>query len=378
MRPPGCPDPCPGCSHRDLSPSESEARKQAWLARELASWASVLQPIRSPSVRWGYRQKSVVHARLLDGVWHTGLLRKEGREEILVPIPQCPVHDPALNERLARVRGLASAALPLVYVVVSGGAVTVVLKAVREARWLDALRAWEWPEGDSLFVCWHPGAGRRVIDSKRVELVKGPPWREAGGLWHGPAAFRQQVPELEDACLGLAEAHLLGTGLEPAVEFSSVAACGDSGASGIAAVVDFYCGLGRSLKRWRERSLPCLGVELSGESLTLAGKNAPGADLLRGKVEDRLPQVEVWLEKQVSWALYTNPPRLGHDLRVAQWVRAKGPTRIAYVSCNPRSLRKDLEAWGDAYLVTSLQPFDYFPQTGHVETLALLERRAKG
>jgi len=50
------------------------------------------------------------------------------------------------------------------------------------------------------------------------------------------------------------------------------------------------------------------------------------------------------------------------------------PERIVYMSCNPSSFREDLSALAD-YRVESFEAFDMFPQTPHIETLALLIRR---
>jgi 23S rRNA (uracil1939-C5)-methyltransferase len=60
---------------------------------------------------------------------------------------------------------------------------------------------------------------------------------------------------------------------------------------------------------------------------------------------------------------------------VNNWILAEKPERIAYLSCHPRSLAADLRALEVAYEIVSLQPFDFFPQTGHAETLALLLRK---
>jgi len=75
-----------------------------------------------------------------------------------------------------------------------------------------------------------------------------------------------------------------------------------------------------------------------------------------------------------------NPPRTGMDRAVVSAIRARGPERVAYLSCDPATLARDVDRFidrrlpGPGYRVTSLKPFDLFPQTAHLETIALLER----
>jgi tRNA/tmRNA/rRNA uracil-C5-methylase (TrmA/RlmC/RlmD family) len=70
-----------------------------------------------------------------------------------------------------------------------------------------------------------------------------------------------------------------------------------------------------------------------------------------------------------------NPPRKGADESTRHAITTCAPRRIAYVSCEPRTLARDL-AWFAAhgYRTTKLQAYDMLPQTDHVECVALLER----
>ncbi len=356
MRPASCVDRCPACPHRDFSQHESESQKQEWIKKELVPWQEVIQPILSPEKRWGYRRKNLLHARHQNSQWQFGLIRRRGREEEFVPIPECPLHFPGLNEIYKLVGELAPPELPLVFVLVSGKACTLVIKSTKQEKWFHEIKLWEknWPKGYSLFVNWNPVAGRRALDSRRTELVLGSFWQEEGGWIHGPVVFRQQIPELEDAALTEAE------------YFFRQSNC--------TAVVDLFCGLGVSLRRWEDRGWRAVGVELQGESIEAAKQNAPQAHLLRGRVEDRLPQVEEFLERQ-PFILYTNPPRSGHGEKVLEWILQQEPKRIAYLSCHPRSLAGDLKTLNAKYEILKIQPLDFFPQTNHVENLSLLRLR---
>jgi len=68
-----------------------------------------------------------------------------------------------------------------------------------------------------------------------------------------------------------------------------------------------------------------------------------------------------------------DPPRVGAAAAVARLAGTRA-SRIVYVSCNPRTLGRDVRALGDAgYAVTEAKAFDMFPQTPHVEAVAILD-----
>jgi 23S rRNA (uracil1939-C5)-methyltransferase len=69
----------------------------------------------------------------------------------------------------------------------------------------------------------------------------------------------------------------------------------------------------------------------------------------------------------------TNPPRTGMDERVAAELQRRSPRRIVYVSCDPATLARDLTRMSGFRLATAVA-FDLFPQTAHVETVAVLDR----
>jgi len=72
----------------------------------------------------------------------------------------------------------------------------------------------------------------------------------------------------------------------------------------------------------------------------------------------------------------TDPPRAGmHEGLIKQLLLMRAP-RVVYVSCNPATQARDLALLDEAYAVTRIQPVDMFPQTHHVECVALLELRS--
>jgi len=69
-----------------------------------------------------------------------------------------------------------------------------------------------------------------------------------------------------------------------------------------------------------------------------------------------------------------DPPRAGLSQKVVRRVLEAGARRVVYVSCNPTTLAPNARQMADAgYRLTNVRPVDMFPQTPHIESVALLE-----
>lgn len=360
--PEGCVAACRGCAHRHLTPTESAAQKHTWLRSKLAPWQGRLGPMRVGERTLGYRDRVCLAAGWENGAWQFGMMA----DRRLLPIPDCPVH----SERVrTTVRALAQKLppgplFPMVYLAQSGAQVTLVLKtAIRpETGWLDeTLRARLAAAGvEALWLHLHPSAGKKIFAKNQWQLLWGEPRsRDGHGLWYGPGAFQQLVPELYSASITEAAQFL-----EP-----------ETGT----AVLDLYSGVGGSLRRWSAGGARILGVELGGEAVACARLNVPEATVLRGACETRLPQLRQWSGELAPGTVrlaYVNPPRTGLEEGVAGWLSTDfRPRRMAYLSCSAGTLRRDLEIFArHGYRVERITPYDFFPRTYHVETLALLSR----
>src|SRR5271169_6861684 len=73
--------------------------------------------------------------------------------------------------------------------------------------------------------------------------------------------------------------------------------------------------------------------------------------------------------------LIVDPPRPGLTGRTIDNILIAAPERIAYISCNPATLARDLKKMAVKYEIDSIRMIDFFPQTYHIESLALLRRK---
>ncbi|HID22103.1 MAG TPA: hypothetical protein EYP14_06845 [Planctomycetaceae bacterium] len=94
---------------------------------------------------------------------------------------------------------------------------------------------------------------------------------------------------------------------------------------------------------------------------------------MHGRAERILPRlVERGLRPDL---VVLDPPRKGCDRHVLDAICSSSCGRIAYVSCHPGTLARDLKfLFERGFRLARIETFDMFPQTVHLETLACLER----
>jgi 23S rRNA (uracil1939-C5)-methyltransferase len=141
-------------------------------------------------------------------------------------------------------------------------------------------------------------------------------------------------------------------------------------------VLGLYCGSGAIELSLAGAARKVTGVDSSPANIANAVENAlvnriDNASFVPGTVEALLAGPD----REAADIVVVDPPRVGLTAKALRRTVALGAPAVVYVSCNPQALARDLRGFLDAgYRVASLSPFDLFPHTPHLETLAILEK----
>ena len=148
--------------------------------------------------------------------------------------------------------------------------------------------------------------------------------------------------------------------------------------TGSETVIDAYCGTGTISLCLAKKAKKVIGIEIVEAAIEDAGRNADfnhveNVEFHAADAGKLMP--ELYKEGLRPDVIVMDPVRAGCSEDVLKAAAAMEPKRIVYVSCNPATFARDakmLDALG--YTLRQVQPVDMFPQTMHVETVALIEK----
>ena len=310
---------CGGCDWQHASPEAQLALKTAAVEEQLRrvggfAWSGSVEPVEP---LWGWRTRVQ---------WADGQGFHRHRSAEVQQVDRCLI-------------AASGADLPLV-------GVTCEVLAVSGQRVVSADVPVDVPEGTGLVV---HGRGASVPHGVRVEVLGRSFEVAGGGFWQVHVA----------AATVLAQAVLEGLAPE----------AGES-------AVDLYAGVGLFA------SLLGAAVGPSGSVVAVEGSARACADAARNTddqpwVKVRTAGVDVGLVRGLAARrpdlVVLDPPRAGAGLTVTAALAALRPRALAYVACDAASFARDLRVLLDAgWSVTSLRALDLFPQTEHVELVAVL------
>ena len=132
-------------------------------------------------------------------------------------------------------------------------------------------------------------------------------------------------------------------------------------------VWDLYGGIGDTAALLVERGANVVSVDADEKAVTWGRSRLPAARFIAARAEDVLPSLPP------PHAVVVNPPRAGLHWDVSLRLTSEPVPKLVYISCDPATLARDLQRLNVNYQVTAVRVFDLFPQTAHVETVAVLE-----
>ena len=374
-------------------------RKQDELAELFAPFGIEPEPIIGMDEPVAYRAKVMTpfqpgpKGKLLHGMY------AKGTHEI-VPLQECLVEDPAAQPIIATIaelarefhipayqedtgRGLLRHAIVRVAATSGECMVTLVINRKEFPRKKEFVRA---------LVDEHPEIATVVfnVNTRNTNAVLGPStsvaygqgWLEdelCGCTFHIPAdAFYQTNPTQTEVLY------------KTAIRFAEPLA-GE-------VIIDAYCGIGtigicaakaaraprlKKNKKGKRPNIPpvpvqLIGIESTPSAVEIATQNAKlnrvkCADFICGDAAEIFAHGET-----VCDLVFMDPPRSGASPEFIEGLLAAAPKRIVYISCNPATQVRDLEALGDVYRIKRVVGVDMFPHTKHVETVVLMTRRDAG
>lgn len=360
---------CGGCSLQHLRAEAQLPAKQKILRDNLKRIGKVEPESWLPALdgpHWGYRRKARLGARVEQKKGGVIVGFREKRTAYLTSLASCEVLHPRVSALLPALRNLIATLstpnrVPQIEVAVGDNATAFVFRHLVPLTVDDDARLADFGRQHDIQIFRQPGSPDQLVPvwpENPAPLVYRLP--EAGvELEFAPADFIQVNAELNQRMVTRA-LELLDP--QPAES-----------------VLDFFCGLGNFTLPLARRAGRVLGIEADAVLIAKAQRNAQHNQIQNA--EFRLANLyspetpDPWgAEHFDKWLL--DPPRTGAVEVVKRLPAQGGPHRILYVSCNPGTLARDSDVLvhTKGYRLVAAGVMDMFPQTSHVEAMALFER----
>jgi 23S rRNA (uracil1939-C5)-methyltransferase len=153
-----------------------------------------------------------------------------------------------------------------------------------------------------------------------------------------------------------------------------------AGLSGTERLFDLFCGIGTMALAMAPKAGEVWGIEVVPDAIVDAEENARinGIENARFRAGDARTEIRPLIEEAGKPdVVVIDPPRAGLSAKIVRRVIECEAKRIVYVSCNPTTLAPNAAQLEEAgYRLRTVKPVDMFPQTPHIECVALLERDA--
>jgi 23S rRNA (uracil1939-C5)-methyltransferase len=360
-------EPCPGAPWQGLPYERQLTHKREQVDEALRRIGDLdgfeLEEIEPAVEQWRYRNKLEYSFGERDGEPTLGF-HARGRWDLIVDVEDC---------QLASERGNAAR------------------NAVRDWARLEAVPAYDARAKRGVLrnlvvrEGWRSGQIQTRLVTSQARFPKPPVdlhtaiEGDSGGT-DGPTGVLGEERLREELCglrLEMSHGAFFQTNTEMAERLYAVAA-EYAGLSGSERVFDLYCGIGTIGLTMAKRAGEVWGLEIVPEAIADAERNAEAnkienAHFMAASARTGVrPLVEKAGKPDV---VVIDPPRAGLSQKIVRRVLECEAKRIVYVSCNPTTLAPNAAQMVEAgYTLRRVKPVDMFPQTPHIECVALLEK----
>ncbi len=342
---------CGGCTLQHMAPARYADFKREQILRALSARgldADVAETWITPP---GSRRRAAFTAKRVGKQVLIGFHARKSHD--LVAISECPVARPAIVAALPRLKEIAGYLLTgkdgigLLVTETASGLDLHITGVPKDAKALA--------RAEAASAALRAGFARISIDGADV-LTERRPSLHAGAaqLFPPPGGFLQASAEAEAEMERIVREHL---------KFA-------------ASVADLFSGCGTFALRLAAESsvLAAEGNAEAIEALKASVRAAHGLKPVTAEVRDLFRNPYGARELARFDGLVLDPPRAGASAQVAEIAKSNVP-KVAYVSCDPATLARDLRALVDGgYRIVRIHPIDQFLWSAHVEAVALLER----
>lgn len=378
-------DECGGCQLQHLAYDAQLREKRALLLQTLARytehdetfWDKLTRPMKGMDDPWSYRNKSQFQVKQVGRNVLAGLYAEQSHH--LIDVERCIVQDPRLDEITRGVVEIVRDLQISIYDEKKGGEKGLRTIVVRvgmksgDAQLTLVTKSGDLPKQDLLLKRVSARFPQVKSIVHNIQASKGSEvFGEQTQLLYGTRTIREEIKEIQYELSARAFFQLNPS--QTKVLYEEVERMAQL--TGKEKVVDAYSGVG-TIGLWlAPHAGEIRGMEVIPDAVKDANKRvrAEGYSHVSYEVGTAEKVFPKWAKKGFKPdVVVVDPPRIGLDEEMINTLLKSAPKRIVYVSCNPATLAKNVSDLSQKYKVKEIQPVDMFPQTAHVECVALIE-----
>lgn len=337
---------CGGCQWQNVSYETQLKEKENIVKDSLARIGGLtgfeIEPIEPSNLEYGYRNKVILSVWKNSGRLHFGY-NKEGSAE-KVSISDCPVADSKINNSIKMLseyfERLDPSTIDIDKIIYSSGSnsSSITINSKNSDSQLKELKNFSLKGNISFSTNEGNYFESQILGYNFISL---------------PSAFNQANHYINEKMVSYVVEFLENTNLK--------------------SILDLYCGTGNFSIPISKFAKKVDGVDIDKISISLANKNAKLNEITNIRFHNEKVERSLKRPQQKYYDLVLlDPPRNGVKEIIQSLIKLK-PKYIIYISCNPTTLSRDIKDLVHAgYKIIKIKPFDMFPQTFHIETVAIL------